>query len=102
MVQDAQERLMPLDDTCKRVPGSWGAGAQVWTPTNRAGVDERCTVEVTVAANTTECVNAHFEDKPPALAPPAKPEHDYPEEEPEPEDKPRVAGGHPPPPPPDD
>ena len=44
------------------------------------------------------CVNAHFEDAPPALMPPSKPEHDHPEQEPE--DKPRVAGGHPPPPPP--
>merc|ERR1740130_381057 len=56
---------------------------------------------MTVARNTTDCVNAHFVDRSGGMAPPTKPERDDPEDEGE--DKPRVGGGHfpPPPPPPD-
>ena len=82
MVQDAQERLTPLDDTCKRVSARGRGGRCGRPPTARAWT-RGCTVEVTVAVNTTESVNAHFEDKPPALAPPSKPEQDHPEQEPE-------------------
>jgi hypothetical protein len=97
---DAPDHLTPLG--CSAMTGKWSAAKQEWTPDRRAPtVAATCTVGVTVAEGTADCVNAHFVDPPGAIAPPHRPERDEPEDEPE--DKPRVAGGgQPPPPPPDD
>ena len=108
------EKLMPSPDSkspefsrpwplgCTPMAGEWSPEEQEWTPDTRGPtVDATCTVDVTVARNTTDCVNAHFVDRSGGMAPPTKPERDDPEDEGE--DKPRVGGGHypPPPPPPD-